>query len=182
MRNVFIWILGFYAIKIRILEVKMTRKLDRIGKSPYNRGDAFSVVADYSSDRLLDALLESFGLPELYNGWPFDGSSKRMALVDLKETDNDLIAYIELPGVDKEDVHLDITEDTLEARVERKSETKDEKDGYLKEERTYSEFYRSIKLPYRVKSEEAKATYKDGVLEVVMPKAEQRVTKKIEIE
>lgn len=150
----------------------MAGKLDKIKRDQYGLGGLFDVLSEISSE-----------LPELSEGWPFfDSDGKRRALVDLKETDKDLIAYIELPGVDKEDVHLDITEDTLEAIVKRKSETKDERSFYLRQERSYSEFYRLVRLPYRIKAEEAKATYKDGVLEVVMPKAEQRTAKKVEIE
>lgn len=102
----------------------------------------------------------------------------RQPLFDLKETDNELIASIEMPGVDKKDIQLQITENKLEVKAEKKQEAKVEKKGYLKEERSYKGFYRSITLPVKVIPEQSKATYKDGILEVVMPKAEKKKAEK----
>lgn len=109
----------------------------------------------------------------------------RQPLSDLRETDKELIASIEIPGVDKKDIQLQITENNLEVKVEKKQEMKVEKKGYLKAERSYKGFYRSMSLPSRVIPQQAKASYKDGVLEVVMPKAEKKKlekAKKIEVQ
>lgn len=108
----------------------------------------------------------------------------RQPLSDLKETDKELIAYIEIPGVDKKDIELRVTENNLEVKVEKKQEMKIEKKGYLRAERSYKGFYRSMNLPLKIIPGEVKASYKDGILEVVMPKAEKEVkkTKKVEIQ
>ena len=105
----------------------------------------------------------------------------REPLLDLKETDDMLIANIELPGIDKKDIQLQITENGLEVKVEKKKEAKVEKKGYLKAERSYKGFYRSMGLPVKVMPEQAKASYKDGVLEVIMPKAEKKKLKKTKV-
>lgn len=108
----------------------------------------------------------------------------RQPLSDLKETDNELIASIEIPGVDKKDIQLQITANNLEVKVEKKQEMKVEKKGYLRAERSYKGFYRSMSLPSRIIPEQAKASYKDGILEVVMPKAEKKKiekAKKVEV-
>jgi HSP20 family protein len=110
----------------------------------------------------------------------------RRPLSDLKETDKELIASIEIPGVDKKDIQLKITENNLEIKVEKKQEVKIEKKNYLKEERSYKGFYRSISLPSRIVPDQVKAYYKDGVLEVVMPKVVEKnkveKAKKVEIQ
>lgn len=103
----------------------------------------------------------------------------RHPVLDLKETDRELIASIEIPGVDKKDIQLQITENNLEVKVEKKQEMKVEKKGYLRAERSYKGFYRSMSLPSRVIPQQAKASYKDGILEVVMPKAEKKKLEKV---
>jgi len=109
----------------------------------------------------------------------------RQPLSDLKETNKELIASIELPGVDKKDIQLQITENTLEVKAEKKQEMKVEKKDYLRAERSYKGFYRSMSLPSRIIPERAKASYKEGILEVVMPKAEKKKiekAKKVEVQ
>ena len=103
-------------------------------------------------------------------------------MADLEETDNELIARFELPGVDKKDIQLNITENKIEVKAEKKQEEKIEKKGIYKEERSYTGFYRSFALPGEVVPEKSKAKYKDGILEVAMPKAEKTKKSKIDIE
>ncbi len=97
----------------------------------------------------------------------------RQPLADLKETNTDYIATIEIPGVDKKDIQLNISENSLEVKVEKKSEMKiaDENKGFIRSERFFSNFYRSINLPSKVFPEKARASYKNGILEVILPKA-----------
>lgn len=106
-----------------------------------------------------------------------DSLMMRTPLTDLEETDKEIIAKIELPGVDKKDIHLNITENRIEVKVEKKQEAKLEKKGVYREERSYRGFYRSMSLPSEVIPEKAKAKYKDGILEVVMPKSEKKKSK-----
>jgi len=108
----------------------------------------------------------------------------REPLSDLKEMDKELIATIEIPGVDKKDIQLQITENNIEVKVEKKQEAKVEKKGFIKSERSYKGFYRSMSLPFKVIPDKTKASYRDGVLEIVMTKVEKKKlekAKKIEV-
>ncbi len=106
----------------------------------------------------------------------------RSPLTDLEETDKEVIAKFELPGIDKKDIQLNITENRIEVKVEKKQEKKVEKKGFYREERSYSGFYRAMPLPSEILPGKAKAKYKDGILEVVMPKSEAKNKSKVEIE
>jgi HSP20 family protein len=77
----------------------------------------------------------------------------------------------ELPGLKKDDVHVDMTDDALTIRGERRSEQEEERDGYFRSEREYGQFYRTIPLPDGVIGESAKASFRDGVLEITMQAA-----------
>ena len=108
--------------------------------------------------------------------------SMRNPLTDLEETDKEVVAKFELPGVEKKDIQLNITADKIEVKVEKKQEAKVEKKGVYKEERSYRGFYRAMALPSEVNAEKVKAKYKDRILEVTIPKVENKNKNKIEIE
>lgn len=101
--------------------------------------------------------------------------------MDLSETDTDYWVRIELPGVKKEDVEITITQDILTIKGKRQREQKEEKEGYHRVERYYGEFQRSVRLPGGVDADKVEATYKDGVLEIRLPKREESKTKHIEV-
>lgn len=96
----------------------------------------------------------------------------REPFTDIQESDKEIIVTAEIPGVDKRDIRINATEDRLEISAETKYEAKEEKEGYVRKERSYGRFYRALTLPATVKSQEAKASYKNGVLEVILPKVE----------
>lgn len=109
-------------------------------------------------------------IPERW-GWPFDPSDEQWWLrVEEFHDDGDLVVRAELPGIDP-DKDVEITTEggvaTIRAHREQKSETKN-KEGYRSEFR-YGEFSREITLPQGTKSEDVKATYSDGILEVRVP-------------
>ncbi len=93
----------------------------------------------------------------------------RKPVTDLFETDKEVVATFELPGVTKQDIHLNVHEDNIEVKVEKKSEEK--KEGSYKS--SSFNFYRSMSLPANVNSNDIKATYNNGVLEVRMPKVKE---------
>ena len=106
----------------------------------------------------------------------------RRAFVDVQETDKDVIITAELPGMDKEDIEVNITAERIEIKAEKKEEKTEEKEGYKTYGKRYHGFYRSIPLPSMVKADDAKATYKNGVLEVSLPKKEVTKSRNITIE
>ena len=137
--------------------------------------------------RELDRSFDDFWENEGYKSLPDYTERKghlalRNPLTDLEETDKEVVAKFEMPGVDKKDIQLNITEDKIEVKVEKKQEAKVEKKGFYREERSYRGFYRTTALPSSVIPEKAKAKYKNGVLEVKMPKTENKKKNKIEIE
>jgi len=103
-------------------------------------------------------------------------------LADVKETDEEVVVTMDLPGMDKGDVEITVTEDALEVKAERKTEKEEKGEEFRRKERTFARFERSLKLPAEVKAEDAKASLKDGVLEVHLPKVEVTARKKVKIE
>ena len=89
--------------------------------------------------------------------------------VDVFEKDNRLVTKIDLPGMKKEDVKVEVTDGHLAISGERKTEAEEKKEHFYRCERMYGSFYRSVPLPEGVKLEDVKATFADGVLEVSVP-------------
>lgn len=101
--------------------------------------------------------------------------------VDLTEDEKSFIVSVELPGVKKEDVTVELQDDVLTIRGEKKSEREEKKDRSHWVERTYGSFSRSFTLPPTAVGEELKASFKDGVLTVEIPKKEQAKPRQISI-
>jgi HSP20 family protein len=89
--------------------------------------------------------------------------------IDVFEKGNRLVTKIDLPGMKKEDVKVEVTDGQLAISGERKSESEEKKEHYFRSEREYGSFYRVVPLPDGVKFEDVKATFADGVLEVSVP-------------
>jgi len=101
--------------------------------------------------------------------------------VDIKETDTEIQVKADLPGMKLEDIDVSIDEDRLIIKGERKIEKEEKEKNYVRVERNYGSFYRSFDIGVSVKADEIKASYKDGVLEITLPKTEAKKPKKIEI-
>jgi HSP20 family protein len=86
--------------------------------------------------------------------------------------DKEIIATAEMPGLEKKDIKINVTEDMLEISTETKQEEKKEEKGYIYRERRSGSYYRAISLPSPVDPDNSKATYENGVLEIKMPKTE----------
>ena len=103
--------------------------------------------------------------------------------VDVYETESEVIASIDIPGLEKkEDVHIDIDNNLLSVSgaINRVNEVKEEQ--LHRQERFYGRFQRSISLPTQVSTKGVKATYKNGVLEVRMPKIQSENRKRIDVD
>lgn len=105
--------------------------------------------------------------------WPWAEGASRVPSLDLYEKNGDLVVEAELPGIDKKDVTISYTDTSVTIRGESKQEKEEKKDGYYRSERQYGSFYRAIPLPAPVNFAEAKAEFKDGVLQIILPKAPQ---------
>jgi HSP20 family protein len=102
--------------------------------------------------------------------------------VDLYETDDALILKAELPGASKEDLSIEVRQNTLILRGQRKHEAEVKDEQYHRMERAYGAFQRSFMLPTVVDQGKVQATYKDGVLELRLPKSEAAKPKRIVIQ
>lgn len=101
--------------------------------------------------------------------------------VDIVEEDNAYVAKVELPGINKDDVKITMQDNVLTVRGEKKSEKKGKEENMHRVERYYGSFQRSFSLPTSVKSDRIEAEYKDGILTINMPKAEEAKPKQIEV-
>jgi HSP20 family protein len=104
--------------------------------------------------------------------------------MDIYEEGGDIIVKAEIPGMRKEEIHVDINEKTVTVSGEKKKEEKVERKDYVHLERTYGSFARTFALPAEVQTDKARATFKDGVLVLRMPKTAEAAsrTRKVPIE
>lgn len=126
-------------------------------------------------DRLFE---ESFVHPRA--GWLAPWGAETLA-VDMYETDEDVVIKTSVPGVKPEDIDITITGDTLTIRGETKAEEKVERANYIRQERRYGAFSRSLTLPTAIVAEKAKAEFENGVLTLTLPKAEEVKPKTIKV-
>ncbi len=102
--------------------------------------------------------------------------------VDLIDKKDKLVAKVELPGVEKKDVKLSLNDSNLTIQGEMKKDEETEKEDYYYRERAYGNYSRTISLPTEVDKENIKAKFKNGILEITMPKKPEVKPKEINIE
>ncbi len=93
--------------------------------------------------------------------------------VDIFEEGDNMVVKAELPGIKKEDIDVSMTDNVISISGEKKREEKVERKNYYREERSYGSFTRSFRLPAEVQTDKAKASFKEGVLEIRIPKTEE---------
>ncbi|MBU2099770.1 Hsp20/alpha crystallin family protein [Candidatus Micrarchaeota archaeon] len=115
--------------------------------------------------------------------FPKFDSMIRQPLVDIKDTGNSLKVTAELPGIKKQDLDIDLTESQLilKGKIDEKKEEKNPKQGYYFKERKFSSYFRAIPLPDEVIAGKAKAEFKDGILELTLPKKHQKKSKSFKV-
>ena len=102
--------------------------------------------------------------------------------VDIFETPDSIVMKAELPGVRRENIDIQVRENTLTLKGERKFEREVKDENYLRMERSYGTFQRAFSLPAVIQQDKIKAVLKDGVLEVSMPKAEEAKPQQVKID
>ena len=118
--------------------------------------------------RVTDELDRAFGLgPEFELTVPYPRIWSPQ--IEVLERDNKFFVLVDLPGLKKENVKIEVTHDELTIEGERKLEKEEPVEGLYRTERTYGTFYRRIAIPEYVKAEDAVAIFKDGVLQIEMP-------------
>lgn len=101
--------------------------------------------------------------------------------VDIYETDQALVLKAELPGFSKDDISIELKENTLFIRGERKRQDEVQESNYHRTERVYGAFQRSFLLPTTVEQDKVQASYKDGILELQLPKVPAAQPKRIAV-
>jgi HSP20 family protein len=101
------------------------------------------------------------------------GAGSWYPAIEVAEQNNQLQVHAELPGLNPEDVKVEVTDDALVIRGERKSQREHHIGGAYRSERRYGQFYREIPLPQGVNAEQAKAQFRNGVLEISVPLPQQ---------
>jgi HSP20 family protein len=140
------------------------------------RYDPFWGIDSFRQD--MDRLFDSF-----FGSWPSEEYATIWApALDIEETKDSLIVRAEIPGMKKEDIKIQTVAGSLTISGERKHEVEEKERHFHRVERSYGKFHRMIALPVDVESDKAKASYKDGVLEITFPKSEKAKAREIEIE
>jgi HSP20 family protein len=126
-------------------------------------------------DRICTRVCDEFGIPL------FLETAAELPSIDVSETEDSIILRAEVPDINPEDLDISITDDTLRIRGERKEKRVEEKGGVQRTERRYGSFSRTLQLPCRVDADDVKATYSEGILNIVMPKYKPEQAKEIKI-
>ena len=101
--------------------------------------------------------------------------------VDVAENQNEIVLRAELPGMKQEDIDIELTGDTLTLRGDRKFENEERREDFVRVERAYGRFQRSFTLGVPVQHDQVKASYRDGVREVHLPKSENTKPRKVQV-
>ncbi|RJQ73012.1 MAG: Hsp20/alpha crystallin family protein [Desulfobacteraceae bacterium] len=128
----------------------------------------------------LDSMVDNFFMP-MRNISTNEALWSWNPAVDIYENDDSIVVTAELPGVDKDQIAVDLQGRVLTLRGERASEQEVKEENYYRHERTHGRFERSFMLPTEVDPETVKAEYKDGVLNIRVPKPEEKKPKKISV-
>lgn len=154
----------------RGLERRQQSYPSRFGTSP------FSFMRRFSEE--MDRLFEDFGfgsrslMPSFARGFATNlgefGQSLWSPQVETFEREGELVIRADLPGMSKDDVNVEVTDDAITISGERRNENEEKREGYYRSERSYGSFYRQIPLPEGVNADDANATFRNGVLEITM--------------
>jgi HSP20 family protein len=141
------------------------------------RWDPFSTLSDIQGEmnRLFDSF---FGRPVRV------GTGERLwaPAVDVYEIKDELVVSVELPGVNEKEIQVTMTGDRLTIRGERSHERDTKEENYHRLERFFGKFERNIPVPIPVQADKIRATYRNGVLEIHLPKADEVKPKEIKID
>ena len=125
-------------------------------------------------DRLWDSF---FGERPLARAWEREWAPS----LDVSETKDNFVVKAEVPGIDAKDIDISLTGDVLTIKGEKKQEKEEKEEDYHLVERSYGAFSRSIRLPAEVESTKIRASYKNGILRVTLPKSEKVKAKEVRI-
>lgn len=163
--------------------------------SNISKFEPFRELERMSNDmsRQMDSLFRDFGSSNFFNDYFGGGNVLRQFLndrtgmfsprVDIAEDEKNIFLHVELPGMDKENVSVSISDDrVLTVKGERKNEMKDSGKNFVRMERSYGSFTRSFQLPENAKTDGISAEFKNGILNITLPKVEEPTSKQVSVE
>lgn len=133
-------------------------------------GGPFRALERFADE--MDRMFDDVGLGRRWRTAPLGrgaGTELWAPDIDVYQKNDQLVIKADLPGLSKDEVSVDITDDAVTIQGERKVEREEEREGYYRSERSYGSFCRVIPLPEGAITEQAKADFRNGVLEVTMP-------------
>lgn len=142
--------------------------------------DPFRMLDRFASE--MDSVFDQFGLGRSWLGHrgrtsTAAGTGLWSPAIEIHQQHNELVVRADLPGMKKEDIHIDVTDQDMTISGERRQQQESQKEGLYRSERSYGSFCRTIALPEGAMTDQANATFKDGVLEIKMPAPPEQVTK-----
>jgi HSP20 family protein len=160
-------------------DVPTTRQEARLTHKEPTGWEPFGMIQRFTDemDRVFDEfgfgrnwLMPRFGHGYLKSPWRFGETEYLWAPnIDIFQRKDELVLRADLPGLTKEDIKVEVGEDALTIQGERKRSEEEKREGFYRAERSYGSFYRVIPLPKGAIADHAKASFKDGVLEVCIP-------------
>lgn len=153
-------------------------------REPARAGSPFGMLERFADE--MDRLFNDFGLGPR-SGVPRSGSWSSALMprgtvfwapdVEIYQRNNELVVRADLPGMKRDDISVDVTDDSITISGERHQQQESERGGIYRSERSYGSFNRTIPLPEGAIADQAKATFKDGVLEITVPAPPEQVTR-----
>lgn len=168
------------------LQTRSQRDIERSGFSDYESGSPWQFMRRMSEemDRAFDRIFDDFGFgrrsSSARSGFlnaPSLGQFAWSPRIEAVQKGDKFIVRAELPGVTKDDVEVNVTDDALTIHGQRKHEHEEQHEGFFHTERSYGSFYRTIPLPEGVIADSTEATFRDGVLEVKLQAPPSEVTR-----
>ncbi len=126
----------------------------------------------------MDKLFEDFFGKSFF---PLTGEGGWLPAVDIHETKKEVVITMDVPAIDPKEVSISIADDRLTIKGERKREEETKEETCYRTERVYGTFQRIVQLPVEVVGDKAKATYKDGVLKITVPKSQKSTPKEVKV-
>jgi HSP20 family protein len=169
------------------MKEKNTEKMELAPKTP-ETVNPFWMMRRFTKD--MERMFEGFPGFRFPNFFRTDFAPFRMELdkvewvpqIEVLQNNGQFMVRADLPGLTKEDVKVELTENLLMISGERKEEKEEKREGFYRSERSYGSFYREVPLPEGAMTEKAAATFRNGVLEITIPAAKlEPSTRKLEI-
>jgi HSP20 family protein len=137
-------------------------------------------------ERDMDRMMEDFFGRRSRPWWPErwfrgEGLDVRVPTVDVYEEKDEIVVKAELPGMDKDGIEVNLSDHTLTIKGEKKKEEEIKEENYYRSERSHGTFLRTVELPKDVRADKIKASFKNGILEVRMPKTEEAKAKEVKV-